>query len=244
MKIARDLPALHLTYAIERLRSEAFTMWRMWRKRAFAGGGRSFSGGGHRSRFAVARRPAVWLACMLALLQCCLPLANAIADEPPTSLPAPAARLTDAALGAALTDWLHAHRLPVVGASVSSAAGGQREVILFGYTATPFGRRDAEDKTRRLLGAPGFAIANHIQVRPQLRTAHEPAPRSVRPVASESTRDNVQPDSMPGVREYEAEQGQDRSLQEPTMNGWMPLLIAGAVLGVSLIAAANSNSGY
>jgi hypothetical protein len=219
-------------------------MWRMWRKLALAGGGRSFSGGGHRSCSRILRRPAVWLACTLALLQCCLPLADAIADEPPTSLPAPAARLTDAALGAALTDWLHAHRLPVVGASVSSAAGGHREVILFGYTATPFGKRDAEDKTRRLLDAPGFAIANHIQVRPQLRTAHEPAPRSARPVASQSARDNAQPDSMPGIREYEAEQAQDRSSQEAPMNGWIPLLIAGAVIGLSLIAAANSNSGY
>lgn len=181
---------------------------------------------------------------MLTLLLCCSPLASAAGDEPPPSLPAPAANMTDAALGAALTDWLHAHRLPVVGASVTSAAGGQREVILYGYTATPRGKRDAEDKTRRLLEAPGIAIANRIQVSPQLRTANESVTRSARPVASESARDNAQPDSMPGVREYEAEQDQDRSSHDTSMNGWAPLLIAGAVVGLGIAAAANSKRGY
>jgi len=73
----------------------------------------------------------------------------------------------DSDQSARLTDYLHAHRLPLVGAQVLSSSTG-RSVMLFGYTATEFGKGDAEVKTRRFLKDSEVVISNHIRVRPEL----------------------------------------------------------------------------
>src|SRR5215472_10563030 len=51
-----------------------------------------------------------------------------------------------------VTKYLHKHRLPVVGAQVYDTADGNRELHLFGFTATPFGKQDAEAKALKYLG--------------------------------------------------------------------------------------------
>ena len=66
-----------------------------------------------------------------------------------------------------LTDYLHSHRLPLVGAQVLDSASG-RSVMLYGYTATDFGKSDAETKTRRYLNDNNVVINNHIRVMPEL----------------------------------------------------------------------------
>ena len=72
-----------------------------------------------------------------------------------------------------LTDYLHAHRLPLVGAQVLSSSTG-RSVMLYGYTATEFGKGDAEAKARRFLQDSDVVISNHIRVRPEIASMRSP----------------------------------------------------------------------
>jgi hypothetical protein len=69
----------------------------------------------------------------------------------------------------ALSKYFHKNRLPMVGAQVSTTADGKRHVMLYGYTATDFGKRDAEQKARDFLHDPSVLVANRIQVNPRLR---------------------------------------------------------------------------
>ncbi len=90
----------------------------------------------------------------------------------------PAARaetpVPDTEQSARLTDYLHAHRLPLVGAQVLSSGTG-RSVLLYGYTATDFGKGDAEVKARQFLKDSDFVISNHIRVRPELSSMRSPS---------------------------------------------------------------------
>jgi hypothetical protein len=75
-----------------------------------------------------------------------------------------------------LTDYLHSHHLPLVGAQVMESRTGAQTVLLFGYTASDFGKSDAETKTRRFLKDTDVAINNHIRVRPELASMRSTAP--------------------------------------------------------------------
>jgi len=79
---------------------------------------------------------------------------------------------------ASVTDYLHAHRLPLVGAQVLLNPDGSRQVMLYGFTATEFGKQDAAAKTRRFLHDPELQITNRIKVRPELANMKAPAPRA------------------------------------------------------------------
>jgi hypothetical protein len=70
--------------------------------------------------------------------------------------------------GADLTKYLHTHHLPLVSAQFVTAADGTREVIVYGFTATDFGKQDAVTKSRRFLNDNAIAISNRIKVRPEL----------------------------------------------------------------------------
>ncbi|HEY2105158.1 MAG TPA: hypothetical protein VGH29_05210 [Candidatus Binataceae bacterium] len=100
----------------------------------------------------------------------------------------PAARaqtsVPDTEQSARLADYLHAHRLPLVGAQVLNSGSG-RSVLLYGYTASDFGKGDAEAKTRRFLGDSALVINNHIRVRPELASMR--TPRSYSPSASSAS---------------------------------------------------------
>lgn len=84
----------------------------------------------------------------------------------------------DRATSDALTRYLHKHRLPLVAAQVSVAADGSRHVMLYGFVATGFGKRDAETKARRYLGDPDIAVVNHIKIEPSIRHLKKEAPPS------------------------------------------------------------------
>jgi hypothetical protein len=81
----------------------------------------------------------------------------------------------DADQSTRLTDYLHSHRLPLVGAQVLNSNAGPT-VMLYGYTATDFGKSDAETKTRRYLKDSDVVINNHIRVRPELASMKSSAP--------------------------------------------------------------------
>ncbi len=68
-----------------------------------------------------------------------------------------------------LTRYLHKNRLPLVGAQVSNKPDGSRHVLLYGFVATDFGKRDAEKKARHYLRDQDAEVANHIHIDPSIR---------------------------------------------------------------------------
>lgn len=67
---------------------------------------------------------------------------------------------------ARLTDFLHSHLLPLVGAQVLRAP--DRGVILYGFTATELGKDNAEKRTRLFLKDLEVPITNWIKIRTEL----------------------------------------------------------------------------
>jgi hypothetical protein len=70
-------------------------------------------------------------------------------------------------------NYLHANCLPLVEARTIVNASGS-SVLLYGYVATDFGKRDAEDQTRDFIDDPDVTITNRIVVRPELLTMGTP----------------------------------------------------------------------
>ena len=88
---------------------------------------------------------------------------------PSTTHPAPLKNAhVDQTQSQALTDYLKTHHLPLVGAQVLAAADGERQVILFGYVATDYGKGDAESKARRYVNNPAVTVDNRIKIEPSL----------------------------------------------------------------------------
>lgn len=80
----------------------------------------------------------------------------------------------DSSASAKLTKYLHTHRLPMVGAQVSNTPGG-RQLMLYGFVATDFGKQDAVTKSRNFLHDSSIAVVNNIKVDPQVRQLKRPA---------------------------------------------------------------------
>ncbi len=141
-----------------------------------------------------------------------------------------------------LTDYLHAHRLPLVGAQVLNSGTG-RSVLLYGYTATDFGKSDAETKARRFLKDSDIAINNHIRVRPELlsmKSSRPPASSSAGPaIGTEApppdieAYKNQQPDAQ---QQYLNQQAQSYMNQGNSSANWantlIPLIGMGLAIGL------------
>jgi hypothetical protein len=76
--------------------------------------------------------------------------------------------VSDRELGNDITAYLRDHCLPLARASVTTRANGDREVLLYGFVASDFGKRDAEAKTAALLANSAIGVRNAIMVRPEL----------------------------------------------------------------------------
>jgi hypothetical protein len=74
-----------------------------------------------------------------------------------------------------LTDFLHSHRLPLVGAQVLKSPTGGQSVLLYGYTATELGKSNAEKRTHLFLRDSEIPITNRIRVRPELASMRAPS---------------------------------------------------------------------
>ncbi len=74
----------------------------------------------------------------------------------------------DRELGNRITAYLNDHCLPLARALVTRRNDGEREVLLYGFVASDFGKRDAEAKTDELLANSGTPVRNTILVRPEL----------------------------------------------------------------------------
>src|ERR1700732_4504460 len=81
----------------------------------------------------------------------------------------------DSDTSAKLTKYLHKNRLPMVGAQISNPPSG-RQLMLYCYVATDFGKDDAVTKSKRYLRDSTIAVVNNIRVNPQLKHLKRPPP--------------------------------------------------------------------
>jgi hypothetical protein len=84
-----------------------------------------------------------------------------------------------------LSSYLKKNRLPLVGAQVMRTDAGDRQVMLYGFVATQFGKSDAETKSRKFLKDPEVEIVNRIEVRPEIRNLKPKAAGSANPQPTE-----------------------------------------------------------
>jgi hypothetical protein len=137
----------------------------------------------------------------------------------------------------ALTDYLHSHRLPLVGAELIPHPGGTPQLVLFGFTATDFGKHDAVTKARRFLHGAPVAVTNRIIVRPELLSLKAPAPATrLRGSAAASNNqisayeNQAQRDQQQYAQQQYANQGAGS-----TLSTVLPLLgIGAAILGLGM----------
>jgi hypothetical protein len=80
----------------------------------------------------------------------------------------------DQASSQALTSYLKQNRLPLVGAQVIKANGGQERIVLYGFVASDEGKQDAERKVIAYLGTPVPTIDDRLVVKPELATMTAP----------------------------------------------------------------------
>jgi len=141
---------------------------------------------------------------------------TADSNEPPASYTPPSTTHppplknahVDQSQSQALTDYLKTHHLPLVGAQVLSAADGERQVILFGYVATDYGKGDAESKARRYVNNPAITVDNRIKIEPSL--AKSTGPSESQP---------AEQGDMSGLADYQNQNYADQIQQQQQMNG-------------------------
>lgn len=91
-----------------------------------------------------------------------------------SAMPAPSSSGTvaggtiDSPQSQGLSDYLKHHQLPLVGAQVVTSTSGGRQVILFGFVASDFGKTDAEQKARHYLKDQSVVVDNRIKISPEL----------------------------------------------------------------------------
>ncbi len=94
--------------------------------------------------------------------------ASAACGSTATVQPLDVNAVNDRELSDRITGYLNDHCLPLARASVAREADGSREVLLYGFVASDFGKRDAQAKTAALLANSGIPVKNTIMVRPDL----------------------------------------------------------------------------
>lgn len=86
----------------------------------------------------------------------------------------------------ALTRYLHLNSLPMVTAQLSRSPGGIKQLILTGFVATQFGRRDAERIATAYLNDPSVNIVDQILIDPHVEDMRTASPGSAAAPASPS----------------------------------------------------------
>jgi hypothetical protein len=139
----------------------------------------------------------------------------------------------------ALTHYLKAHRLPLVGAQVLDGSGGQRAVVLYGFVGTDFGKSDATAKSQRFLAGQSVLVDNRIKVRPELlASSGASVPRSSSSSADAASGANnssypgadsyVQEQNNPAVQQYQQQQQQGSAMSTAMIIGMI------AIMGLSM----------
>src|SRR6202023_4200463 len=89
-------------------------------------------------------------------------------NDPADGGAVPPGYTNNATQSGALTSYLQGHRLPLVGGQVLANGSGDKQIILYGFVASDFGKQDATDKARRYLHNANVTVINRIAVRPEL----------------------------------------------------------------------------
>ena len=150
-----------------------------------------------------------------------------------------------------LSDYLKHHSLPLVGAQVVTSPSGGKQVILFGFVASDFGKTDAEQKTRHYLKDSSLVVDNRIKISPELagssgaavngasRASAMPSDGSD-PYGSSGSIQDYQNNMPPDAQAYAA-QGQQMQQYQQYNSGSasmltmiLPLLIGGGGSGLSI----------
>jgi hypothetical protein len=147
-----------------------------------------------------------------------------------------------------LSDYLKHHSLPLVGAQVVTSPSGGKQVILFGFVASDFGKTDAEQKARHYLKDPSLVVDNRIKISPELAGGHGSSGSTVNgvpsanampsdgsdPYASSGSIQDYQNNEPPGAQAYQA-QGMQQQYQQynsapPSMlTTILPMLLGGGM---------------
>ncbi|MGC1399955.1 hypothetical protein [Candidatus Binatus sp.] len=168
------------------------------------------------------------LAVALAGLSACDPVQNPFGTGPgkaaplgtsnsfdSSSMPPPSAAGTvaggtiDSAQSQDLSDYLKHHSLPLVGAQVVTSPSGGKQVILFGFVASDFGKTDAEQKARHYLKDSSLVVDNRIKISPELAGSSGNSGSTVNGVPADNTMpsDGTDPYASSGsVQDYQNNQ--------------------------------------
>jgi hypothetical protein len=150
----------------------------------------------------------------------------------------------------ALSDYLKHHSLPLVSARVVTSPSGGKQVILFGFVASDFGKTDAEQKARHYLKDSSIVVDNRIKISSELAgghgtsgsTANSAAPSNTMPTdgsdpyASSGSLQDYQNNNLPPDAQAYAAQGQQvqqfqqYNSQPPSMLTMiLPMLLGGGM---------------
>ncbi|HEY6394936.1 MAG TPA: hypothetical protein VIX12_05915 [Candidatus Binataceae bacterium] len=161
---------------------------------------------------------------------------------PPSSAGTVAGGTIDSPQSQALSDYLKHHSLPLVGAQVVTSPSGGKQVILFGFVASDFGKTDAEQKARHYLKDSSMVVDNRIKISPDLAGGHGsssglPPSNAIPtdgsdPYAASGSLQDYQNNEPPGAQAYQA-QGMQQQYQQynsapPSMlTTIIPMLLGG-----------------
>jgi hypothetical protein len=157
-----------------------------------------------------------------------------------------------------LSDYLKHHSLPLVGAQVVTSASGGKQVILFGFVASDFGKTDAEQKARHYLKDSSLVVDNRIKISPELAGGSGGSSQSTvngvpsnamptdgsDPYATSGSVQDYQNNMPPDAQAYAAQGQQMQQMQQyqqynsgasPSMLSMiLPLLLGGGGSGLSI----------
>jgi len=163
--------------------------------------------------------------------------------DPDSAGAVPPGYSNDSAQSSALTSYLQKNRLPLVGAQVLTNGSGNREVILYGFVATDFGKQDAVDKARRYLHAPDVAVVNRIAVRPELLASNGSGAPSSAPSTPPSG--SYSPGGVGSLQSYENQTQQAQSQQYlQNQNGLAALVPLIGMMGLLSMGNSSFGMGY
>ena len=149
-----------------------------------------------------------------------------------------------------LSDYLKAHSLPLVGAQVVTSQSGGKQVILFGFVASDFGKSDAEQKARHYLKDTSLVVDNRIKISPELAGSGGRSGSTVNgvpsgnalpsggsdPYASSGSIQDYQNNEPAGAQAYQAQGQQIQQYQQynsgsssSVLTTIIPLLLGGSI---------------
>ncbi len=198
---------------------------------------------------------AVVLTVAMSALAACTPIQNSFGTADPTNpasqmgssngfgsnstMPTPSSAGTvvggvvDSPSSQGLSDYLKHHQLPLVGAQVVTSSSGGRQVILFGFVASDFGKTDAEQKARHYLKDQSVVVDNRIKISPDLAGAGGSAGSTVNgvPSANAMPSDGTDPYAGSGsIQDYQNNQppafaSQSQQYQQYGSTGGSPSML-------------------